>query len=108
MTERYVNCLIEIEDFSKAKKVIEQIKSKCSKLKDTENILKELVSKLEEAEQKKKSENITSSKGKIKAGSDDSKPNYDWQQGQNEEELDEVLNKDVKQVKNNMDLMSGQ
>ena len=107
ITEKYVNCLIEIGDFSKAKKVIEQIKNKCSKLKDTESILKELEPKLEEAEKKKKAENIASSKGKIKAGSDDSKPNYDWQQGQNEEELDDVLKKDVKQVKNNMDLMSG-
>ena len=55
---------------------------------------------------KKKNENILISKGKIKAASDDTKPDYDWQQGQNEDELDEALNKDVEQVKNNMKLVN--
>ena len=46
------------------------------------------------------------SKGQIKAGLDDSKPDYDWQQGQNEEELNDALNRDVNHVKNNMDLIN--
>jgi len=99
ITGRYVYCLIKVNDFSKAKKVIGIIKDKCSKLKDTNNLLKELVPKLEEAEKKKNDENITMSKGQIRAGQDDTKPNYDWHQGQNEEELNEALNNDVNQVK---------
>ncbi len=106
ITGRYVYCLIKVNDFSKAKKVIGIIKDKCSKLKDTNNLLKELVPKLEEAEKKKNDENITMSKGQIRAGQDDTKPNYDWHQGQNEEELNEALNNDVNQVKNNMDLIN--
>jgi hypothetical protein len=106
ITGRYVNCLIKVNDFSKAKKVIEVIKKKCSKLKDTENLLKDLEPKLEEAEKKKNNENITISKGQIKAGQDDTKPNYDWHQGQNEDELNDALNKDVNQVKSNMNLIN--
>ena len=106
ITGRYCNCLIKINDFSKAKKVIKIIKDKCAKLKDTEALVNELEKKLDENEKKKNSENITVSKAKIKAGQDDSKPNYDWQQGQNEEELNDALNKDVNQVKNNMDLIN--
>ena len=106
ITGRYVNCLMKKNDFSKAKKIIEIIKAKCSKLKDTENLLKELVPKLEEAEKKKNSENITISKGQIKAGQDDTKPNYDWYQGQNEDELNDALDKDVNQVKGNMNLIN--
>ena len=106
ITARYCNCLIKINDFSKAKKVIKIIKDKCEKLKETEAIVNELEKKLDETEKKKNSENITASKAKIKAGQDDSKPNYDWQQGQNEEELNDALNKDVNQVKNNMDLIN--
>ena len=106
ITGRYINCLIKVNDFSKAKKVIDIIKDKCVKLKDTEALLKELESKLGHAEKKLNNENITVSKGKIKAGLDDSKPSYDWQQGQNEEELNEVLSKDVNQIKYNMDLIN--
>ena len=106
ITGRYINCLIKVNDFSKAKKVIDIIKDKCAKLKDTKALLKDLESKLENAEKKKNNENITVSKGKIKAGLDDSKPSYDWQQGQNEEELNEALNKDVDQIKYNMDLIN--
>ena len=106
ITGRYVNCLIKINDFSKAKKVIQIIKNKCAKLKDTETSVNELEQKLNESEKKKNSENIIVSKAKIKAGQDDTKPNYDWQQGQNEEEINDALNKDVNQVKNNMDLIN--
>ena len=106
ITGRYINCLIKVNDFSKAKKVIDIIKDKCAKLKDTKALLKDLESKLENTEKKKNNENITVSKGKIKAGLDDSKPSYDWQQGQNEEELNEALNKDVNQIKYNMDLIN--
>ena len=106
ITGRYINCLIKVNDFSKAKKVIEITRKNCEKLKDSTTIINELEIKLNEAEKKKNSENIIVSKGKIKAGLDDSKPNYDWQQGQNEEELDESLNKDVNLVKNNMNLIN--
>ena len=106
ITGRYINCLIKVNDFSKAKKVIDIIKDKCAKLKDTKALLKDLESKLENAEKKKNNENITVSKGKIKPGIHDSKPSYDWQQGQNEEELNEALNKDVDQIKYNMDLIN--
>ena len=106
ITGRYINFLIKVSDFSKAKKVIDIIKDKCSNLKDTEGLLKDLTSKLEESEKKKNSENITASKGKIKAGLNDTKPTYDWQQGQNEEELNEALKKDVCQVKYNMELIN--
>ena len=58
------------------------------------------------AEKKNNIDNITMSKGQIKAGLDDTKPNYDWQQGQNEEELNEALLKDVDQVKRNMELIN--
>ena len=106
ITGRYINFLIKVSDFSKAKKVIDIIKDKCSNLKDTEGLLKDLTSKLEESEKKKNSENITASKGKIKAGLNDTKPTYDWQQGQNEEELNEALKKDVCQVKYNLELIN--
>ena len=106
ITGRYVNCLIKVNDFSKARKVLDIIKDKCSKLKDTKLLLEDLTKKLEEAEKKKNNENILESRGKIKAGSDDSKPNYDWQQGQNEEELNAALENDVNQVKYNMDLIN--
>ena len=106
ITEKYVNFLIEIGDFNKTKKVIEKIKDKCSKVKDYDITVKDLETKLEEAEKKKKNENIIASKGKIKAASDDSKPDYDWEKGQDEEELNQALNTDVKQVKNNMELIS--
>ena len=106
ITGRYVNCLIKVNDFSKARKVIGIIKDKCSNLKDTKVLLEDLTKKLDEAEKKKNNENIAESRGKIKAASDDSKPNYDWQQGQNEEELNAALNNDVNQVKNNMDLIN--
>ena len=106
ITGRYVNCLIKVNDFSKAKKVIQIIKDKCSKIKDSEILVNDLEKNLNETEKKKNSENITVSKAKIKAGQDDTKPNYDWQQGQNEEELNDALNKDVNQVKNNMDLIN--
>ena len=87
--------------------MIEIIKDKCSKLNNSKYLLKDLETSLDNAEKKKNNENITVSKGKIKAGLDDSKPNYDWQQGQNEEELNEALNKDVNQIKYNMDLING-
>jgi hypothetical protein len=106
VTEYYVNCLIRISDFSKAKKIVQISKDKCSKLKDAETLLKTLESNIENAEKKKNNEKIAMSKGQIKAGLDDSKPDYDWQQGQNEEELNEALNRDVNHVKNNMDLIN--
>ena len=106
VTEYYVNCLIKISDFSKAKKIVQISKDKCSKLKDAETLLKTLESNIENAEKKKNNEKIAMSKGQIKAGLDDSKPDYDWQQGQNEEELNDALNRDVNHVKNNMDLIN--
>ena len=106
LSGRYLECLLKINDFSKAKKILEIIKTKCSKLAEAEQIIKYYESSLEKAEKKKNNENILESKGKIKAASDASKPDYDWQQGQNEDELDEALNKDVEQVKNNMKLVN--
>ena len=106
LSSRYLECLIKIKDFSKAKKILEIIKTKCNKLPEAEQIIKYYESSLEKAERKKNNENILESKGKIKAASDASKPDYDWQQGQNEDELDEALNKDVEQVKNNMELVN--
>ena len=106
LSSRYLECLIKINDFSKAKKTLEVIKTKCNKLPEAEQIIKYYESCLEKAERKKNNENILESKGKIKAASDSSKPDYDWQQGQNEDELDEALNKDVEQVKNNMELVN--
>jgi predicted RecB family endonuclease len=103
---RYLDCLIKLNDFSKAKKILEIIKTKCKELPEAEQIIKYYESSLEKAEKKKNNENILESKGKIKAASDASKPDYDWQQGQNEDELDEALNKDVEQVKNNMKLVN--
>ena len=85
---------------------MEIIKTKCSQLPEAKQIIKYYESSLEKAEKKKNNENILESKGKIKAASDASKPDYDWQQGQNEDELDEALNKDVEQVKNNMKLVN--
>ena len=106
LSSRYLECLIKISDFTKAKKTLEVIKTKCNKLPEAEQIIKYYESCLEKAERKKNNENILESKGKIKAASDASKPDYDWHQGQNEDELDEALNKDVEQVKNNMDLVN--
>ena len=106
ITGRYINCLIKVNDFSKAKIVIQVIKEKCSKLKNSESLLKELEPKINDAEKKNNIDNITMSRGQIKAGLDDTKPYYDWQQGQNEEELNEALIKDVEQVKYNMDLIN--
>ena len=106
ITGRYINCLIKVNDFSKAKLLIDVIKKKCSELKALDYLLKELEPKLNGAEKKNNIDNITMSKGQIKAGLDDTKPNYDWQQGQNEEELNEALLKDVDQVKRNMELIN--
>ena len=106
ITGRYINCLIKVNDFSKAKLVIDVMKKKCSELKALDYLLKELEPKLNMAEKKNNIDNINMSKGQIKAGLDDAKPNYDWQQGQNEEELDEALLKDADQVKSNMDLIN--
>ena len=106
ITGRYINCLIKVNDFSKAKVIIDVMKKKCSELKALDFLLKELEPKLNEAEKKNNIDNITMSKGQIKAGLDDTKPNYDWQQGQNEEELDEALLKDVEQVRKNMELIN--
>ena len=106
ITGRYVNCLIKLNDFSKAKTVIDIMKKKCCKLNDAETLWKELETKLDDAEKKKNSENISVSKGQIKAGQDDTKPNYDWHQGQNEDELNDALDKDVNQVKGNMNLIN--
>jgi len=106
VTEYYVNCLIKIINFSKAKKIVQFSKEKCSKLKDAETLFKTLESNIEKAEKKNNNDKITMSKGQIKAGLDNSKPDYDWQQGQNEEELDDALNRDVDHVKNNMDLIN--
>jgi len=106
ITGRYINCLIKVNDFSKAKLVIDVMKKKCSELKALDYLLKELEPKLNMAEKKNNIDNITMSKGQIKAGLDDAKPNYDWQQGQNEEELNEALLKDVDQVKRNMELIN--
>lgn len=106
ITGRYINCLIKVNDFSKAKLVIDHIKKKCSELKALDFLLKELEPKLNVAEKKNNIDNITMSKGQIKAGLNDVKPNYDWQQGQNEEELNEALLKDVDQVKRNMELIN--
>ncbi len=102
---RYISCLVKLNDFSKAKKILDIVKNKCSKLKEAEQLLKDLENNLNEAEKKKNNENIAKSKAKIKVGLDDSKPNYDWQQGQNEDELNDALNKDINQVKTNMDLI---
>ena len=102
---RYISCLVKLNDFSKAKKTLDIVKNKCSKLKEAEQLLKDLENNLNEAEKKKNNENIAKSKAKIKVGLDDSKPNYDWQQGQNEDELNDALNKDINQVKTNMDLI---
>ena len=106
ITGRYINCLIKVNDFSKAKLVIDVMKKKCSELKALDFLLKELEPKLNGAEKKNNIDNITMSKGQIKAGLDDTKPNYDWQQGQNEEELNEALLKDVDQVRRNMELIN--
>jgi hypothetical protein len=106
ITGRYINCLIKVNDFSKAKLVIDVMKKKCSELKALDFLLKELEPKLNVAEKKNNIDNITLSKGQIKAGLDDTKPIYDWQQGQNEEELNEALLKDVDQVKRNMELIN--
>jgi len=106
VTEYYVNCLIKISEFPKAKKIVQFSKDKCSKLKDAEILLKTLESNIGNAENKKNNEKIAMSKGQIKAGLDNSKPDYDWQQGQNEEELNDALNRDVNHVKNNMDLIN--
>lgn len=106
ITGRYINCLIKVSDFSKAKKVIDTMKEKCSHLKGFPDLLKDLETNLVESEKKKNSEDINMSKAKIKAGLDDSKPDYEWQQGQNEEELNDALNRDINQVKNNMDLIN--
>ena len=106
ITGRYIICLIKTNDFSKSKKIIEEVRKNCKELKEAEEQLKLWESLLQEAEQKKKNENILVSKGKIKAASDDSKPEYDWQQGQNEDELNAALNKDAEHVKKNMELIN--
>ena len=106
ITGRYINCLIKVNDFSKAKKVIDIIRDKCSKLKEVDYLLKDLVAKLEMAEKKKNSENIIISKGQIRAGQNDTQPNYDWHQGQNEKELNDILTKDAELVRNYMDLIN--
>ena len=106
ITGRYINCLIKVNDFSKAKKIIDIIKAKCSKLNNYTSLLNDLETKLENAEKKKNNENITVSKGKIRAGLNDVRPNYDWQQSQNEDELNDALNTDVNQIQYNMDLIN--
>ena len=75
-------------------------------MKNTKDLLQELETKLKEAENKKNNENIIVSKGKIKAAADASNTEYDWQQGQNEDELNDALLKDAEQVKGNMDLIN--
>jgi len=106
ITGRYVLCLIKINDFSKAEKTIEIIKKNCSQLPNYNSIITDLEPKLLEAKNKKNSENILVSKGKIKAGGNDSQMDYDWQQGLNEEELKETLKKDAELVKGNMELIN--
>ena len=106
ITGRYVLCLIKINDFSKAEKTIEIIKKNCSQLPNYNSIITDLEPKLLEAKNKKNSENILVSKGKIKAGGNDSQIDYDWQQGLNEEELKETLKKDAELVKGNMELIN--
>lgn len=106
ITGRYVLFLIKSNNFSKAKKVIEVVSEKCKNLKNTKDLLQELETKLKEAENKKNNENIIVSKGKIKAAADASNTEYDWQQGQNEDELNDALLKDAEQVKGNMDLIN--
>ena len=106
ITGRYIMCLIKINDFSKAEKTIEVIKKNCSQLPNYNSIITDLEPKLLEAKNKKNSENILVSKGKIKAGGNDSQMDYDWQQGLNEEELKETLKKDAELVKGNMELIN--
>ena len=106
ITGRYIMCLIKINDFSKAEKTIEIIKKNCSQLPNYNSIITDLEPKLLEAKNKKNSENILVSKGKIKAGGNDSQMDYDWQQGLNEEELRETLKKDAELVKGNMELIN--
>ena len=106
ITGRYIMCLIKINDFSKAEKTIEMIKKNCSQLPNYNSIITDLEPKLLEAKNKKNSENILVSKGKIKAGGNDSQMDYDWQQGLNEEELKETLKKDAELVKGNMELIN--
>ena len=106
ITGRYIMCLIKINDFSKAEKTIEIIKKNCSQLPNYNSIITDLEPKLFEAKNKKNSENILVSKGKIKAGGNDSQTDYDWQQGLNEEELKETLKKDAELVKGNMELIN--
>ena len=106
ITGRYILCLIKINDFSKAEKTIEIIKKNCSQLPNYNSIITDLEPKLLEAKNKKNSENILVSKGKIKAGGNDSQMDYDWQQGLNEEELKETLKKDAELVKGNMELIN--
>ena len=106
ITGRYIMCLIKINDFSKAEKTIDIIKKNCSQLPNYNSIITDLEPKLLEAKNKKNSENILVSKGKIKAGGNDSQMDYDWQQGLNEEELKETLKKDAELVKGNMELIN--
>ena len=106
ITGRYILCLIKINDFSKAEKTIEIIKKNCSQLPNYNSIITDLEPKLLEAKNKKNNENILVSKGKIKAGGNDSQMDYDWQQGLNEEELKETLKKDAELVKGNMELIN--
>ncbi len=106
ITGRYIMCLIKINDFSKAEKTIEIIKKNCSQLPNYNSIITDLEPKLLEAKNKKNNENILVSKGKIKAGGNDSQTDYDWQQGLNEEELKETLKKDAELVKGNMELIN--
>ena len=79
--EKYLFCLIQLNEFSKAKKTLDIVKNKWAKVKDAQKILKDLENNLNETERKKKSENTVKSKDIIKAGFDEPKTNYDWQQG---------------------------
>ena len=56
ITGRYIICLIKTNDFSKAKKIIEEVRKNCKELKEAEEQLKLWESLLQEAEQKKKNE----------------------------------------------------
>ena len=106
ITGRFIKFLVKVKDFSKAEKYFGIIKENCKELTSYNIAIKELEPFINSAKIASNADDVKMSKGKINAAGKGVKPEYDWEKGSNEEELDKALKEDFERVKANMEFVN--
>lgn len=106
ITGRLINFLIKVKDFSKAEKIFGILKENGKNIPNYDRVVNELEPKIKNAKQANNFDSIKMSKGKINAAGQGAKPEYEWEKGSNEEELEKALKEDFERVKANMEFVN--